>query len=118
MFHDSVKMILKVSLRVADSVCENTNLMLGKRGFLQLHEQKLIPYPSLFPTWSSYSNLHSVNGLTFFFCTRMSQNGPNALYAVVMLCFTILMVQKAHLQWTRMNPILRSLGEFDSWVQG
>lgn len=44
MFRDSVKMILKVYFNLADSVCENTNLMQGKRGFLQLHEQKLTPF--------------------------------------------------------------------------
>lgn len=68
MFHNSVKIILKISFNVADSVCENTNLKCrAKRGFLQLHEQKLTPYPSLFPAWSSYSNLYSINGLRFLF---------------------------------------------------
>lgn len=68
MFRDSVKMILKIFFNVADSVCENTNLMPRKRGFLQLHEQKLTPHPSRFPAWSSYSNFHGVNGLRFFSC--------------------------------------------------
>lgn len=67
MFCDSVKMILKVSFSVSDSVYKNINLMQGKRGFLQLHDLKLTTFLPLFPAWSSSSCIVSME-LDLFLC--------------------------------------------------